>query len=182
MTLPIPAMLRRLTTTVMGLVIVGVATQAPTAPAGKSDTLAARGKPIPPLAMRYEVSGDAILGQTMTVTVSITPEQPLDNATVRLSADAALLLAAPPGGLEFGNVAAGREIRVVIGVTPLALTVSRLNVSVAGLMHGQAQSRNLSIPIRLGAVAKTPAVLKLDAGGQVIHSLPTQGAPRGTRR
>jgi hypothetical protein len=181
MTRSFAANLRRSIAVPIGLLLAVLASQAVSAPAGRPDARP-QGKPTAPIAMHYEISGDAGLGQAIAVTVSFTPEQPLDNATVRLSADEALVLVAPPGGLEFGSVPAGREIRVVVGVTPLALAVLRLNVSVAGSMHGEAQSRNLSIPIRLGPAAKTPAVLKREAGGQLVHSLPTQGPARGSRR
>jgi len=140
------------------------------------------GKPLAPIAMRYETLGEPALGQAMTIAVVIAPEQPLDNARVTVRADSALVLESPAGALAFGTVAAGQELRVVVRATPQAQSVLRLNVSISGDMQGRHQSRNLSIPIRLGPVARTPALLKLDAAGNVVHSLPARRPPRGILR
>jgi hypothetical protein len=132
------------------------------------------GKPSGPIAIKYEIAPTPALGRALEVAVTITSAVALDNVVVSFTADESLAFNTAVTVQRVAHVASGAVYTTTFSVTPLALDVLDLAVTVAGESSGGHEVGTLLIPIRLAAQkSRSPATLRADPAGQgLVHSLP----------
>jgi hypothetical protein len=132
------------------------------------------GKPMGPIAIRYELTSTPALGQTLEVAVTITSAVALDDVVVSFAADESLAFNTALTVQRVAHIASGAAYTTTFSVTPLVIDVLDLAVTVAGESRAGHEVGTVLIPVRLAAhKARSPAALRPDpAGVGVVHSLP----------
>jgi hypothetical protein len=132
------------------------------------------GKPTGPIRIAYEITPTPALGRVLEVSLTIVSAVALDDVTVSFTADASLAFNTAATVQRVAHVASGAAYTATFSVTPLALDVLDLAVTVAGESSGGHEVGTLLIPIRLAAQkSRSPATLRADPAGQgLVHSLP----------
>jgi len=137
------------------------------------------GKPTGPIAIRYELAAPPALGRPVEVTITVESDWPLRNVAVSLVPSEGLALDASQAAARIARIEPGEPYRTTVAVTPLALDILYLTVTVEADVNGTRQGRTLMVPLRLAeAKSRAAATIKADlAGGNVVHSLPATPRP-----
>lgn len=132
------------------------------------------GKPMGPIAIRYELTSTPALGRTLEVAVTITSAVALDNVVVSFGAGESLAFNSATTVQRVAHVATGAAYTTTFSVTPLVLDVLDLAVTVEGESRAGHEVGAALIPVRLAARrTRSPATLRPDpAGVGAVHSLP----------
>jgi len=138
------------------------------------------GKPMPPIAVGYELSGEPRVGQPLELRVTTRARIELTQVNVELHGDVRLSVLPPPGALNVARLPSDEVMILTVTVTPLVDGVLYLSVLVRANINGVARARNLSIPIPVGPADTRTApesTALADESGELIISLPAREVP-----
>jgi hypothetical protein len=140
-------------------------------------------KPASPIQVSYQFADAPLLAQPLEISITISAEARLVDATLALHAGDGVIVNTIPSEIRIPLIEAGDTYRISVSVTPLVLDELFVTVAVEGGVGGVVQAGVAMIPIRLStAKSRGSATLKPDPIGSVVHSLPGIQSPSGRLR
>ena len=109
----------------------------------------ATSKPTAPIGITHRFASPPQVGQPLEVIFSITADADLSQVNLNFAADDPLAMIDPIDGVGLLPLIAGEGADVAVTVLPLINQTHYLSVSVTAIIEGVAQTRSISVPIRL---------------------------------
>jgi hypothetical protein len=137
-------------------------------------------KPLPPIAISYEMLGEPRVGQPLEIRVTMRSQVVLTEVSVDVRGDERLVLVPETRNRNVARVPSGEAMIRTVTVTPLLDGALHVSVLVRAEINGRAQARSVLIPIQVGpsiSVPEAEGVVELDESGELIISLPAQEFP-----
>lgn len=106
-------------------------------------------KPTAPIGISHRFASPPQVGQPLEVILSITADADLSQVNLSFAADDPLAMIDPIDGVGLSPLTAGEGADIAVTVLPLINQIHYLSVSVTAIIDGVAQTRSISVPIRL---------------------------------
>ncbi|MFL2546351.1 MAG: hypothetical protein ACJ0SL_03195 [Candidatus Rariloculaceae bacterium] len=137
-------------------------------------------KPTPPIDISYELRGEPLVGQPVQINVEARSQVALTDVSIEVFGDERIAIA--QSGFNRGSPRVPRDEAMIrtLTVTPLVNGTLHVGVLVQADVNGVTQSRNILIPIRIGAgiaPERPENDVQLDTSGERIISLPSEESP-----
>ena len=138
------------------------------------------GKPVPPIAISYEIRGEPQVGRPLEIRVTTRSQVALTDVSFEVSGDERVAVATSTGGRNVARVPRDEAMIRTVTVTPLLEGSLHVSVLVQADINGVTQARNFLIPIQVGVPVTRPRPadsVQVDGSGELIISLPAREIP-----
>lgn len=131
-----------------------------------------------PITLSFSTPAQLELQQSDTVTVTVSPNQDVENLSLSITADEGLYLEGGPVEVSFGSQASGTELSQEVKVTVHSEGLMYLNVYARGTFAGKDMGRSGVVPVQVGSDKsknlRNSGKTEVDSTGQVISVSPAQ--------